>query len=294
MNLRDLRSQCTFYHSERIGIFLLLGLLLGLLCLHFFVSFAEEDSFEIQSPTLCHLQEKMDSARAAALLSKQPMTYSFNPNFMTDYKAYTLGISPAAFDRLKAYRAQDRWVNSATEFQQVTGISDSLLDKIREQFRFPKWTGKSQGGNNGYNKLDRQLLSTEKQDLNTASSEDLQEVYGVGPALGARIIDLRNNLGGFANDHQLYAVWGLQPAVVQNILREFTVTHPGTIQQMNVNKVSASDISTTPGISFAMAKDIWEFVRVRAGIDSLAQLKKIDGITPQRFKLIELYLYAEQ
>ena len=62
---------------------------------------------------------------------------------------------------------------------------------------------------------------------------------------------------------------------------------------MNINHSSASDIATLPGISFALAKDIWEFVHLRNGIEDLDELSKIEGITVQKLQLIKLYLLAE-
>ena len=45
--------------------------------------------------------------------------YKLNPNFLTDYKAYTLGIPPEAFDKLQAYRSENKFVNSAAAFQEI-------------------------------------------------------------------------------------------------------------------------------------------------------------------------------
>ena len=36
----------------------------------------------------------------------------FNPNFISDYKAYVLNIPPEAIDRLRKFRADDKWINS--------------------------------------------------------------------------------------------------------------------------------------------------------------------------------------
>ncbi len=56
--------------------------------------------------------------------------YPFNPNYMTDYKGYTLGLSTAELDRLFVFRKKGNFVNSAKDFQTVTQVSDSLLNEI--------------------------------------------------------------------------------------------------------------------------------------------------------------------
>lgn len=293
MKIQDFRSQLTFHQSERVGILLLLALIIGLLFINFFVSFSEEDTFDLCSPELIHIQEQIDSTRLAQTESLRPKIYPFNPNFMTDYKAYTLGISAEAFDKLQQFRKEGRWVNSATDFQKVTRIPDSVLKRVSVYFKFPEWVNRPKSNRNSFPKKTKVLSEAEKLDLNTATSEELQSVHGIGPALSERIVTQRARLDGFASDEELHTVWGLKPMVIENILLKFSVKEPRLIERMNINTISASDLSTLPGFSFELGKKIWEFVRVREGIIDLAELKKIDEITPQRFKLIELYLYAE-
>ena len=48
--------------------------------------------------------------------------YPFNPNFITDYKGYTLGLSVEEIDRLHDVRANNTYVNSSKEFQKVTMV----------------------------------------------------------------------------------------------------------------------------------------------------------------------------
>jgi hypothetical protein len=64
--------------------------------------------------------------------------YSFNPNFITDYKGIDLACL-LEIDRLLAFRKDDKYVNSAKEFQIVTKVSDSLLHAIAPYFKFPDW-----------------------------------------------------------------------------------------------------------------------------------------------------------
>src|SRR5690606_5424831 len=120
---------------------------------------------------------------------------------------------------------------------------------------------------------------SQKIDLNLATEEQLQQVSGVGLALSKRIVEYRKKLDGFSNDKQLFEVYGLDSTVVKRTLNLFTVKTPKEIVKININKASASDISTVPGISFEMAKSIWEFRRLREKIDSIDELLKIEGIT---------------
>ena len=100
-------------------------------------------------------------------------------------------------------------------------------------------------------------------------------------------------MGGFSHDLQLHSVWGLKPEVVERALQRFEVKEPKPIVKMNLNTASASDLSTIPGISFDLAKKIWEFVYLREGISDFEELAKIEDLTPQKLQLIQLYLLIE-
>ena len=85
----------------------------------------------------------MDSLIAQQRQNSAPKIYPFNPNYITDYKGYTLGMSAEEINRLHAYRAKNKWVNSSKEFQRITKVSDSLLKQIAPYFKFPDWVTKS-------------------------------------------------------------------------------------------------------------------------------------------------------
>ena len=293
--MNSLKSHFVFNRSQRSGIFLLLVLIVGLLGVNYFFDFSKPVLMDTSSLEVIALQKEIDSLRAATIEARKPKQYAFNPNYLTSFKAYTLGLSPQEFDRLKAFRTKNLWVNSIADFKHVTKVSDSVLAEISPLFKFPDWVSKpkpnakvykASSQYNGYT----ELTFDKKMDLNSATLEQLQKVSGLGKVLSTRIIKYREKLNGFAADNQLYGVWGLQMDVVQRTLNVFAVKTPKKINTININMASASDISTIPGISFELAKEIWEFVAHRNGIGSVLELEKIEGLSEVNLKLIQLYL----
>lgn len=286
------KSHFEFNKPQRSGILFVCALIVGLLCVLQFYSPQPSLLLDICSPQIVKQQAYVDSLRKEALEKKKPKRYPFNPNFISDYKAYTLGLTPLEFDRLSRFRGSNKWIHSIADFKEVTKVSDSLLDIIGPLFKFPDWVVKSKAAS-AQKSLSVGLSYTDKIDLNTATQIQLQKVRGIGPALSARIISYRDKLGGFSVDKQLQNVWGLSQQVVANVLAGFTVKTPNPIKQIAINTASVSDIATIPGISFDFAKEIWEFRILRQKIESLSELKKIEGMTASKYALIELYLHIQ-
>lgn len=202
-------------------------------------------------------------------------------------------MSTEEIDRLLAFRKENKWINSVEDFKKVTKVSDSLLNKISPYFKFPDWVTNPKSKNKYVKKRFKEKKFTQKIDLNLATQDQLEAVNGIGKAFSKRIIDYRNKLGGFTNDIQLYQVYGLDFQVANSILKEFTVKTPKEIIKMNLNSISASDISTIPSISFDIAKKIWEFRILNEGIKSFSELKNIEGLTKRKLQGIQLYLKLE-
>ena len=286
------KSHLLFNRQQRGGILSLILLIFFGLLSFYFISYDQEELLDVSSPEIRMALAQIDSLRLAQDEKNKPKIYPFNPNFISDDKAYTLGMSTKEFDRLIAFRKSDKWINSVAEFKSVTGVSDSLLKIISPQFKFPEWVSNPTPNRKrkGYNIV---RSFEEKIDLNTATPLQLQEVFGIGEALSNRIIKYREKIGGFSGDIQLYNVYGLDDITVKRVLEQFTVKSPKEIIRTSINIATASDISTIPGVSFEEAKRIWEFIKLREGISDFSELKKIEGLTERKLALIQLYLSIE-
>ncbi len=288
------RSSFIYNKTQRKELLMLSTVVVLGLLLSYFIDFESEDTLVLNSPKIAEIKKSIDSINET-IENNTPTIFPFNPNFINDYRGYTLGMSPEEIDRLSAYRNEGKWIYSASDFQKVTQVSDSLLATISPYFKFPEWvaTRNTTSNNSTKNPKPKEKSYENKIDLNTATAEELQEVRGIGKVLSSRIIEYRTRLGGFYDDSQLENVFGLQEDVIQRLLLSFAVKTPIEIKKLNVNEASASDFSTLPGVSFELGKKMWEFRRLRQRIDSITELKKVEGMSEAKFRQIQLYLLIE-
>ena len=136
--MKHIKSHFKFTRGQRNGIFLLVLIIILLQCVYLFVEIPTDD-ISINETELAKFQHEIDSLKLVEVENTKPKIFPFNPNYITDYKGYTLGMSSDEIDRLLEYREQDKWINSTKQFQQVTKVSDSLLAEISPYFKFPEW-----------------------------------------------------------------------------------------------------------------------------------------------------------
>ena len=284
------KSFFVFNSSQRNGILFLLLLVSGFAVISNYIDFTTENLLDTNSKEVLALQKELDSIKTLLMESNQPKIYPFNPNFITDFKGYKLGMSSEEIDRLLDYRKQNKWINSKEDFQKVTKVSDSFLDQISSYFKFPDWISNPKPKYSDWRKGFKEKTFDQKIDLNIATQLQLEKINGIGKSFSKRIVDYRSKLIGFSDDMQLYEIYGLDYQVVNRVLNEFTVKTPKEIIKMNLNKISASDIATIPGISFELAKRIWEFRILNERIVDFMELKKIEGLTERKLQGIQLYL----
>ncbi len=287
------KSHFTFTIKQRSGIFLLLTIIITLQCAYFFVDFSSED-IAVNQKQMALFQQEIDSLRLVEIQNRKPKIYPFNPNFITDYKGYTLGMTNAEIDRLLKFRKQDKWVNSVKQFQQVTQVSDELLNKISPYFKFPEWVTNPKPKKTSTYKTNTYANTPktfeQKIDLNKATASQLKKVYGIGEAYSKRIIKYRDEQQGFIADVQLQEVYGLSSEVIERIKQDFIVKTPKLISKINLNLATRDELVKIAYIDYEIAHHIIEQRTLKQGFKSFDELNKVKDFPIHKIEIIKLYL----
>lgn len=290
-----LKSYFWYNNSQRNGILFLVFIVVILQLIFFFVDFSKQELLNINSEEIIKFQQEVDSLKLIEIESRQNKIFPFNPSFLTDFKGYQLGMSTDEIDRLLSHRAQGNYINSTEEFQEVTKVSDSLLHAISPYFKFPDWiqnqkTKKKYSANTKNSVSDKNYT---QQDLNSATAEELMVINGIGPTLAQRIIKYRNLLKGYSMNDQLYEVWNLDKEVANGVLERFVVIEKPNITKINVNTANFKEVLSIVYIDYELTKKILDYRDEVAELQSLEELKQIEGFPIEKFDRIALYLQAK-
>ena len=289
-NNNPFKTLLHFSKDQKKGILVLFFIIIALQLIYYFTDFSISTKQSKEEQEWLSLQSSIDTLKSEKKNSSYTI-YPFNPNFITDFKGYKLGMKVEEIDRLLAFRKLGKFANSAKEFQQVTKISDSLLNAISPYFKFPDWVNNPKQQNN-YKSNWKEYPKKEALkvlDINQASKEDLMKITGIGDAISDRILIQKDLYGGFVSMEQMNEIWGLSPEVLLNLNKYFTISALPNIKKIDINNASVKELGQFPYFKYPISKNIVTYRSMNGDI-KIEDLANIKAFPVDKIKIIALYL----
>ncbi|OQD41668.1 hypothetical protein BUL40_14955 [Croceivirga radicis] len=289
--MKSSKSRFGLNKQEQSGIFIVFLLLAIYFITRFSLSYMDkptdsEIQLDVEAQSFVDSLVQVNSAKASYQFKP------FNPNFISDYKGYQLGMSTSQIDALLLYRSSGKYVNTAEEFQKVTGVSDSVLQLMEPYFKFPDWVAKGkkpQSQRIGVIKADKEKR-LKQIDINSATAADFQMISGIGEKLSARIVKFRDRLGGFLTEKQLVDVYGLDHQIAKKAMQVFVVKNQPKIIKININQATAEELKNLVYINWNLANAIVAHRELNGAFTSIQDLDKVAGFPTEKLHRIALYL----
>jgi competence protein ComEA len=126
-------------------------------------------------------------------------------------------------------------------------------------------------------------------ELNTADSNLLQNISGIGPVFSARIIKYRDLLGGYTSLKQLKEVYGINDTIynkIKNYLKLDT-TH---VKKISVNDVPFKQLLKHPYIDYYQTKAIFNYKSVNGPIKKVNEIITNKLVDTNNYNKLKPYL----
>ncbi|MVX34259.1 ComEA family DNA-binding protein [Myroides sp. LoEW2-1] len=238
---------------------------------------------------ITHLNQRIDNI-ATIYTKKRDTIYPFNPNFISDFKGYSLGMSIEEIDRLLSFRAENKYVNSAQEFQSVTRVLDEWLKKYSVYFKFPDWVSNPKPKVNYAKYKEEKEKEITPTCINEATEELLQKVRGIGPYYASKIVKDREKYGGYVHMDQLRFVYGLNDETISELFKYFKVFTAPNVEKINVNEASINELKKLPYLNYYIAREIVKYRSMQEDFVNKEQLRQIENFPLDKIDIISLYL----
>ena len=280
------KSHFVYSKRQRNGIFFLILLIaFSRFCYFYYYRDGRESRLTAEENDLNQrYQQQLDSRRYLDSIKK--LKYDsikpFNPNYLTDYKGYRIGLSVAQLDLFFAYREKGHYISSLADFQAVTKVSDSLLLSLTPYFQFPRYLRKTKVN-----------IPEPRKNLNQADSISLIAVRGIGPLKAKRILNYKQEIRGFSTMHQLREIKLLSKDNLEELNERFFVIRKDSLSKISLNDSDFKSLLEVPYLDYISVIRIIEYRRNNGGFQNLRDLMKFEEIDSIRFERIALYLQLD-
>lgn len=295
----------SFTKKERIGVIVLLTIIIAVFLLPAFFSnpappdAASEKAFKDQ---VAKLETKKDASSGYNNHYEkrdyhnfkndnntvQGELFYFDPNTATLEEWQRLGLREKTVHTILNYLSKGGKFRKADDLLRIYGLKEEDAQRLIPYVRI---AGAADHKNETHE--DQVAIKPTKKfsviDVNTADTNLLKSLPGIGSKLAQRIINFREKLGGFYSVDQIATTYGLQDSTFQKISSYLTVGKAG-IKQININVATANDLKQHPYIGWKIANAIIQYRSQHNEFQTIEDLRKIALISDDDFKKISPYL----
>ncbi len=310
---RWIRNYFGFSTSEARGFLVLLFVIAGLLLTPFLLDYAPDkiplssdsaklDSIvaelEVSTPEDYPYEKKKASISRSDVKADPAVPlhlFPFNPNTTSIEQWQQLGLPHWMAERILKYRSKGGSFRKKEDLLHIYDFPKDTYQKLEPYIQLPQQASDkpsierslSHSAPLSYTVPTREKLT--RFDLNEADTTQLKRIYGIGSKLAIRIVKFRDNLGGFVREAQVREVWGLDSAVVDELLRYGQITNYQSVRKLRINEIKAEDFRH-PYLKPYVAKAIIAYRNQHGAFHSSADLKAVKLLDEQTLQKLEPYL----
>ena len=303
MKKRPLITRLGFSSKERLGIILFAVLILVLLFApEIWRSFSGSDQSRIVvADTLFH--GLIDSPNSIIVdrsfkddtrIENGPLVtlFYFDPNTVDEDGWKQLGLPQRSITTIMRYKAKGGRFRKASDIHRIYGLSPMLAKKL-EPFVRIKDSMILTNNKNATPHYARTANSNLKEgapvyDINEADSIQWESLPGIGATLAHRILQFKNNLGGFYSIDQLKEVYGLPDSTFQKIVPRLICKD--NYQRIDINTDESERLSQHPYIRRKAARIIIAWRKQHGDITEIDHLLLSGALDTNNLRKLRPYL----
>jgi DNA uptake protein ComE-like DNA-binding protein len=261
----------SFSRSELRGVAFLVILLILVISIRIYLASKNNKiSFEIVKSE-SHTQittPPADNSEQNINDKKTKILKLFNPNTIDYNGLIELGLDKKVSQHIINYRNKGGKFNVPGDLLKIYDIDSSVFLELLPYIDIPV-TVRNDRKNPELNI-----------DLNTADTNELKKIPGIGNTLSKRILKYRTMLGGFYTTRQLTEVYGINDSLF-NTFSRYVHADTNYIRCININTCKFEDLDRHPYITNYQAKAIQSF-------------RKLSGLYTHKKQLLENYLLSDE
>ena len=224
---------------------------------------------------------------------KEVTLTAFDPNTADSIELSNLGLPGWMIKNIQSYRDKGGRFKKAEEFAKIYGLKEEqylallpyieiapVIEESRDSLRLLAQTVKRDSFPKTIKYETGTIIA-----LNSADTTMLKMIPGIGSGIARRIVNYRNQLGGFYSVSQLQEI----NLKADSLVAWFDVKQD-SIERLPINKISVERLRKHPYINFYQAKVIVEHRKKRGEIKVLDDLKLYEEFTQSDMERLKYYI----
>ena len=218
--------------------------------------------------------------------------FPFDPNTADSTQLLRLGLQPYQVRNIYKYRSKGGVYRHKEDFARLYGLTVHDYRRLEPYIRIaadyqPAATlvGERQRLERDTIHYPVKIKETEPIVLNTADTNALKRVPGIGSYYAKEIVRHGKWLGGYVSVDQLDEIEDFP----QDAKQYFTIEQAQP-QKLNINKLTLQQLRRHPYITYYQAKTIVDYRRLHGDIRSLNDLRFSRDFTPEAIRRLEPYV----
>lgn len=291
-----LKQYFVFSKSERKGIYVLLVLITLTVAAPYlyrliFPAQPTMVNLEALPATSNNVQASFINDVSYATLPTQaataPIFAPFNPNTADSATLASLGFTVKNVKSILNYRKKGGKFRRAQDLYKLYHVDSQLVTQLLPFVQLDTLVN-SKYPPKSYTTT-YQPKNIAPVELNTADSQALVKLYGIGPKMASKIVTYRNEVGGFFTVNQLNEIWGFDPLLIDELKDKITVDVT-QVRYLRINQVTYEELKKHPYLSYKQAAALVNYRKQHGPFTSAKDLKNVLLIPDSTCSKLEPYL----
>lgn len=284
-----------FSKSERKGIYVLLGLIfLAVISPYLYRLIFPAQTIAIQLSELPSNSEESfvspSSHQTTETLlqpdTKQQVLVPFNPNTADSATLTSLGFTAKNVKSILNYRQKGGKFRRAHDLYKLYHVDSQLVTQLLPYVQLDTLVNSKYPPKTYTTYQPKTIAPVE---LNTADSQALVKLYGIGPKMASKIVTYRNEVGGFFTVNQLTEIWGFDPLLMEELKGKITVD-VAQVRFLRINQVTYEELKKHPYLRYKQAAALVNYRKQHGPFTSAKDLKNVLLIPDSTCRKLEPYL----
>jgi len=193
---------------------------------------------------------------------KQP--FDFNPNTLSDSGYLELGFSEKEIQTLRNYQKAGANFKVKSDFKKLFFVDSTEYNRLKPFIQLPdsiplkSWSKKNDDANRvswSDTASYKPYIERSKIELNSADTNELKSLKGIGSFYANEIVKYRSELGGYYNLGQLLELWKMEPSKI-DVFADQVYIDTDLIQTVKINRLTSQELARHPYINLHLASKL--------------------------------------